>query len=115
MLSVYASAAAILLASLVLGRALLHLLGRTEATWLAGAVGFAALTVAAPLLIRLPGRAATVAVLVGVAVLASLYRLWRTRGTRPRTAPGAPLAVIFVVVAAASLPFAFNERHGPLG
>jgi hypothetical protein len=115
MLSVYASAAAILLASLVLGRALLHLLGRTEATWLAGAVGFAALTVAAPLLIRLPGRAATVAVLVGVAVLASLYRLWRTRGTRPRTAPGAPLAVIFMVVAAASLPFAFNERQGPLG
>ena len=62
MLSVYASAAAILLASLVVGRALLHLLGRTQATWLAGAVGFAALTVAAPLLIRLPGRAATVAV-----------------------------------------------------
>jgi hypothetical protein len=115
MLGVYASAAAILLASLVLGRALLHLLGRTEATWLAGAVGFAALTVAAPLLIRLPGRAATVAVLVGVAVLASLYRLWRSRGTRPRTAPGAPLAVIVVVAAAASLPFAFNERHGPLG
>ena len=67
MLGVYASAAAILLASLVLGRALLHLLGRTQATWLAGAVGFAALTIAAPLLIRLPGRAATVAVLVGVA------------------------------------------------
>ena len=115
MLSVYASAAGILLASLVLGRALLHLLGRTEATWLAGAVGFAALTVAAPLLIRLPGRGATVAVLIGVAVLASLYHLWRTRGTRPRTAPGAPLAVILVVLAAASLPFAFNERHGPLG
>ena len=115
MLSVYASAAAILLASLVLGRALLHLLGRTEATWLSGAVGFAALIVAAPLLIRLPGRAATVAVLVGAAVLASLYLLWRSRGTRPRTAPGAPLAVIFVVLAAASLPFAFNERQGPLG
>ena len=48
MLSVYASAAAILLASLVVGRALLHVLGRTETTWLAGAVGFAALTVAAP-------------------------------------------------------------------
>ena len=68
MLSVYASAAAILLASLVVGRALLHVLGRTQATWLAGAVGFAALIVAAPLLIRLPGRAATVAVLVGVAL-----------------------------------------------
>ena len=115
MLGVYASAAAILLASLVLGRALLHLLGRTQATWLSGAVGFAALTVAAPLLIRLPGRAATVAVAVGVAVLAAMYLLWRTRETRPRTAPGAPLAVILVVAAAASLPFVFNERHGPLG
>ena len=91
------------------------MLGRTETTWLAGAVGFAALTVAAPLLIRLPGRAATVAVLVGLAVGASLYRLWRTWGTRPRTPPGAPLAVIVVVAAAASLPFVFNERQGPLG
>ncbi len=115
MLGVYASAAAVLLASLVIGRALLHLLGRTEATWLAGAVGFAALTVVAPLLIRLPGRAATVAIVVGVAVLASLYHLWRSRENRPRTAPGAPLAVIAVVLAAASLPFVFNERNGPLG
>ena len=115
MLGVYASAAAILLASLVLGRALLHLLGRTDATWLAGAVGFAALTVAAPLLIRLPGRAATVAVLAGIALLASLYVLWRSRDSRPRTAPGVPLAVIAIVLAAASLPFVFNERNGPLG
>ena len=115
MLSVYASAAAILLASLVVGRALLHLLGRTEATWLAGAVGFAALTIAAPLLIRLPGRAVKVAVLIGVAVGASLFQLWRTWGTRPRTAPGAPLAVILLVAAAASLPFVVNERQGPLG
>ena len=115
MLGVYASAAAILLASLVLGRALLHLLGRTDATWLAGAVGFAALTVAAPLLIRLPGRAATVAVLAGVALVGSLYVLWRSRGSRPRTDPGVPLAVIVIVLAAASLPFVFNERNGPLG
>jgi hypothetical protein len=115
MLGVYASAAAILLASLVLGRALLHLLGRTDATWLAGAVGFAALTVAAPLLIRLPGRAATVAVLAGIALLASLFVLWRSRVSRPRTAPGVPLAVIVIVLAAASLPFFFNERNGPLG
>jgi hypothetical protein len=115
MLGVYASAAAILLASLVLGRALLYLLGRTDATWLAGAVGFAALTVAAPLLIRLPGRAATVAVLAGIALVASLTLLWRSRASRPRTAPGVPLAVIVIVLAAASLPFAFNERNGPLG
>ncbi len=115
MLGVYASAAAVLLASLVIGRALLHLLGRRDATWLAGAVGFAALTIAAPLLIRLPGRATTVAVVVALAVLASLLHLWRTRGARPRTPPGAPLAVIAVVLAVASLPFVFNERNGVLG
>jgi hypothetical protein len=115
MLGVYASAAAVLLASLVVGRALLHLLGRTDATWLAGAVGFAALTVTAPLVIRLPGRATTVAIVTGLAVLASLLYLWRTWERRPRTAPGVPLAVIAVVLATASLPFVFNERNGVLG
>jgi hypothetical protein len=115
MVGVYASAAAILLASLLLGRALLHLVGRTTATWLSGAVGFAALTVASPLLIRLPGRGGTLAVVLAIAVLASIYYLWRGRERRERTAPGVPLAVIAVVVAAASLPFAFNERDGVLG
>jgi hypothetical protein len=115
MVGVYASAAAILLASLLLGRALLHLLGRTTATWLSGAVGFAALAVASPLLIRLPGRAGTLSVVLAIAVLASIYYLWRGRERRERTAPGVPLVVIGVVVAAASLPFAFNERDGVLG
>jgi hypothetical protein len=115
MVGVYASAAAILLASLVLGRALLHLLGRRTATWLSGAVGFAALAVASPLLIRLPGRAGTLSVLLAIAVLASIYYLWRGRERRERTAPGVPLAVIGVVAAAVSLPFAFNERDGVLG
>src|SRR5439155_6472632 len=76
MLGVYASAAAILLASLVLGRALLRLLGRTTPTWLSGAVGFAALTVASPLLIRLPGRAATLSVLLAITLIAALVYLW---------------------------------------
>src|SRR5919198_6043698 len=76
MLGVYASAAATLLASLVLGRALLHLLGRTTPTWLSGAVGFAALTVASPLLIRLPRRAVTLSVLIGIALIAALVYLW---------------------------------------
>src|SRR5919109_853587 len=115
MVGVYASAAAILLASLLLGRALLHLVGRTTATWLSGAVGFAALAVASPLLIRLPGRAGTLSVVLAIAVLASIYYLWRGRERRERTAPGVPLVVIGVVVAAASLPFAFNERAGVLG
>ena len=143
MLGVYASAAAILLASLVLGRALLRLLGRTTPTWLSGAVGFAALTVASPLLIRLPGRAATLSVLLAITLIAALVYLWEgapvpQRGMRlvrrlrrrrregvARTSAGAHEAarsdiaiaaiVAVIAVAAASLPFAFNERTGPLG
>src|ERR671923_1943367 len=115
MVGVYASAAAILLASLLLGRALLHLLGRTTATWLSGAVGFAALAVASPLLIRLPGRAGTLSVLLAITVLASIYYLWRGRERRERTAPGVPLAVIAVVVAAGPPPFALYARQGGPG
>ena len=115
MLGAYASAAAILLASIVVGRCLLALVGHTAITWLSGAVGFAALVVASPLLIRLPGRAATLAALIGIAVLACLYYLWRGRDDRDRTAPGVPLAVILIVTVAASLPFAFNQRDGVLG
>src|SRR5437763_640008 len=77
MLGVYASAAAILLASLVFGSGLLHVLGRSAPTWLSGAVGFAALCVACPILIRLPGRATTLAVLLGIALFATLYFFWR--------------------------------------
>src|SRR5436190_7441715 len=143
MLGVYASAIAILLASLVLGTALLRLLGRTTPTWLPGAVGFAALTVASPLLIRLPGRAATLSVLLAITLIAALVYLWEgapvpQRGMRlvrrlrrrrregvARTYAGAHEAarsdiaiaaiVAVIAVAAASLPFAFNERTGPLG
>src|SRR4051812_3052704 len=145
MLGVYASAAAILLASLVLGSALLHVLGRTAPTWLSGAVGFAALTVASPLLIRLPGRAVTLSILVTIAIIVAVVYLWRgepapgvgrlvgrSRRIRPRAGGtlGATAAhsrdsrrseirtaaiVALVVVAAASLPFAFNGRNGVLG
>src|SRR6266540_3907147 len=76
MLGVYAACAAILLASLVLGSALLHLLGRAAPTWLSGAVGFAALTVACPLLIRLPGRASTLVILLSLLILAAGAYLW---------------------------------------
>ena len=69
MLGVYASAAVILLASLVLGRALLHIVGLSVHTWLGGVAGFAVLTIACPLLIRLPGRGITVAVLLGLEAL----------------------------------------------
>jgi hypothetical protein len=143
MIGVYASAAAILLASLVFGSALLHLLGRIAPTWLSGAVGFAALCVACPLLIRLPGRATTLAVLLGIALAAALVFLgrgapiagrptriggrWRLPRRRVRVAPPAAgpapphsdvwiaVLVAVIVAAGASLPFLFNEREGVLG
>src|SRR3954447_24149598 len=83
MLGVYASAAVILLASLVLGRALLHIVGLSVHTWLGGVVGFAVLTIACPLLIRLPGRGTTVAVLLGLVTIGAMLYLWREdRGGR---------------------------------
>ena len=141
MLGVYASAAAILVASLVLGRALLHVVGLSVHTWLGGVVGFAMLTVACPLLIRLPGRGTTVAILVGLTTIAAMFYLWREdRGGRlpARRSPdgrqyrdhsGLPAPgegeresswvlgalVVLIVVVVASLPFAFNERDGVLG
>jgi len=141
MLGVYASAAAILVASLVLGRALLHVVGLSVHTWLGGVVGFAALTIACPLLIRLPGRGITVAILLALITIAAMFYLWREdRGGRllarrsPASRPhsdhpelqapgeGQPesswalgVLVVLIVLVAASLPFAFNERDGVLG
>jgi hypothetical protein len=140
MLGVYASGAAILVASLVLGRALLHIVGLSVHTWLGGVVGFAALTIACPLLIRLPGRGTTVSVLLALITVAAMFYLWREdRGGRllARRSAGAPdrdpggvrppgeghpetswalgVLVALIVVVVASLPFAFNERNGVLG
>src|SRR3954464_3641702 len=142
MLGVYASAAAILVASLVLGRALLHIVRLSVHTWLGGVAGFAVLTIACPLLIRLPGRGITTAILLGLVTIgAMLYLWWEDRGGRllgrssggaaraPRddqglTPPGEGhpqsswalgVLVALIILVAASLPFAFNERNGVLG
>ncbi len=141
MLGVYASGAAIVVASLVLGRALLHLVGLSVHTWLGGVVGFAALTIACPLLIRLPGRGTTVSVLLALITVAAMLYLWRedrggrllarrspaTRTQRHLGGPRPPgegnpesswalgVLVTLIVVVVASLPFAFNERNGVLG
>jgi hypothetical protein len=142
MLGVYASAAAILVASLVLGRALLHIVGLSVHTWLGGVVGFAVLTIACPLLIRLPGRGVTTAILLGLVTIGSMLYLWRedrggrlparssasgarvTRDDPGLTPPGEGhpqsswalgTLVALILLVAASLPFAFNERNGVLG
>jgi hypothetical protein len=121
MLEVYLCAMGILWTSIVLGWALLHLLGETRPIRLAGAVGFAALTVASPLLIRLPGRAATLAIVFPITLGAAFaYLFIQSSSPTARDDPAAyqgraAFAVTVIVLAAASLPFLFNQRVGVLG
>jgi hypothetical protein len=135
--AVLGTALLIVVASFVAGRVLLFAFGRRRPTWLSGAVGLAALVVLAPLLIRLPGRATTAAVLLGVVLIGSLLVMRRKffaeradsderAGGRSQVAGGgelrapraphlATLVTVVIVGIAACLPFLFNERVGVLG
>jgi hypothetical protein len=115
-------ALAIVAISLAAGRIVLHLLGMRRPTWLAGPVGLAALTVVAAFAIRLPGRAATAAALIALALVVGLVAI---RGSPvPSREAGGPevaaphlagLAAIAVVLAAATIPFLLAGRDGILG
>src|SRR4051812_47986884 len=116
MLSIYACTLLICAASLVAGRAILALLGTRRPPWISGATGFAALVVAAPLLLRLPGRSTTAAVIVGLALAAAALvaaRDVRATGDARSWWPGAVVALI--VAGLASLPFAISGHVGVLG
>ena len=110
-------------ACLAAGRIILVLLGAPRPTWLAGAVGFAALTVAAALLVRLPGRAATAAIVLVLALAAGLLVIRRSLVPERGSVPGPPvawahragLAVIAIVGLAAWLPFLLGGHGGVLG
>ncbi|HEY8000437.1 MAG TPA: hypothetical protein VID76_00785 [Solirubrobacterales bacterium] len=116
MLSIYACTLLIAGASLVVGRAILALLGQRRPAWLSAATGFAALVVAAPLLLRLPGRATTAAVLLGIAVIAAAaiaLRDVRRSGDAHLWPLG--VAAVAIVLAAGTLPFLISDRVGVLG
>jgi hypothetical protein len=115
MLAIYASTALIAGASLLIGHAILGLLGWQRPAWLSGATGFAVLVVLSPFLVRLPGRATTAAIVLGLLVAASAAVVWRDRrlGEAPEWPAGAAAALI--VIALGSLPFLFNDRIGVLG
>ena len=71
----YVSAGIILLASLLVGRAILLALGRREASFLEGAVGFATLILVCSVAIRLPGNEATSIACCAILVVASIVFL----------------------------------------
>ena len=87
--------------------------GRREWSWLAPALGLAVLTVAAWLLVRLPGEG--MAALIGVAVLglACIVALPRVGFGREQLTEGGATALLGLL--AVSIPFAVEGHFGILG
>ena len=109
-MTVFLSALAVVLASVLLGAALCC---RRDWTWTAPAVGLAALTLIALVAVRLPGHGATAAGAVALALAVSVATLVRARvDLRPLLA-GLPVAA--AVLAFCALPFIANGRVGELG
>jgi hypothetical protein len=114
MIGTYASAALILLASLLVGRAAFSLAGRREWCWLEGAVGFGAILTVSGILARAPGHgtSATLGIVVLIVVAAAVA--WRRDYEAP-AALGIGLATAVVVALVLSFPFAVTGRWGLLG
>ncbi len=108
-LQTYGVAVAIILASLVIGRAICGLSGIPERPWAAPMVGFAALIIIAEATIQLPGRAVTANVL-GLLVLGAglAYLLLRRRW--PISPAG--LGVVVLALLVVSIPFWAAGRIG---
>jgi len=127
MIATYASAALISAVSLLVGRAILSLAGRSEWTWLEPAVGFAAVLTATGLVARAPGHGTSSTLALALLILVAALVLWR--GVRPvhgidrkRTNADAGFhpwregwPVALVVLVALSIPFAVSGRWGLLG
>ncbi len=127
MIATYASAALICGASLLVGRAILKLAGRSTWSWLEPAAGFGAVLTVTGVLARAPGHgtSATVGVVLLVLVAAAILLLGadgpksqsrgdssaRRRGEALRQ--GLPVAIVVALVL--SIPFAISARWGLLG
>jgi hypothetical protein len=107
----YLSAGIILLSSLLVGRALLFVLGRRQASYLEGAVGLATLILVSTVAIRLPGDQGTSIFCCAVLVVASvIILLVRDRLFGPAVSVALPVALLSGL--AASLPFIASGHLG---
>jgi hypothetical protein len=109
----YASAIVICLAAIVLGRAICVLSGHDGSTWLAPAVGLAALMVVCEVAVSLPGHGWTAAAVVLLVSLASVWIGVRRRAGWPDPADLVPVAIAVLVIT--TVPFLANGRVGVLG
>ncbi len=108
----YVSAGIILLASLLVGRAVLLALGRKEASFLEGAVGFATLILVCSVAIRLPGNEATSVVSCAVLVVASIVLLLVRSESILGPAVGIAIPVALLSGLLASFPFIASGHIG---
>jgi len=131
MIGTYVAAALICAASLLVGRALLVLGGRSSWSWLAPAAGLGAILAVAGLLARGPGHGTSATLGVALLLLAAaavLYFAHDPRADGPISPPGADLSarrrgeawrrgvpVAIVVALVLSIPFAVSGRWGVLG
>ncbi len=115
MLEIYVCTLVLVAASLAVGGAIVRALGWPGGGWLAGATGLAALVTLAALLIRLPGRDTTAAIVIALALAASLAYLWRSGGTPERGSWAIGAGAVLGAVLLASIPFALADHVGVLG
>ncbi|HEU4904629.1 MAG TPA: hypothetical protein VFT19_00740, partial [Solirubrobacterales bacterium] len=130
MIGTYVSAALICAASLLVGRALLLLAGRSAWSWLAPAAGFGAVLSVTGLLARAPGHGTSatlglVLLLVAAGIVLALLRgapadrpdadTYRPDSARRRMELRDGLLVTIGVALVLSIPFAISARWGLLG
>ena len=108
----YAAAVAIVIVSVVLGRAICTACGGDQRWWAGPAVGLSALIVLAGAAIKLPGRAATAILICTLVLVVSAVFLLRRRLI---PFEWRDLVVGGVSLAGASLPFVASGRVGLLG
>jgi hypothetical protein len=114
MLETYLGALAVLVAAAAVGQAIFALCGRTRWSWLAPAVGLAALMPIAWWSVRLPGEG-TAAILVLAAITAGAIIFVVPRATGPRDAAHMGLPIVVAALLLASIPFIVEGRFGILG
>jgi hypothetical protein len=114
MLGTYASALLVMLAAAAVGQAVLALCGRRRWSWLAPAVGLAALLPVAWWSVRLPGEGTAATIVLGaIAIASGAYLYGRVDGLGESARVGLPVAGLALVLA--SLPFIIEGRYGILG
>jgi hypothetical protein len=112
LVATYLIATIVVLASLLVGRAFLLVLGRRQASYLEGAVGIGILLIVCSIAIRLPGDTTTSLLASGVLVAASLiFLISRDESIfGPGFGVAAPVALLSALIA--SLPFITSGHIG---